>query len=560
MTAVFLPQKWRKIMMKKVLAFVLALAMAASLLACNSTPKSDDKTTAGTESAKADDKTEAAETKADDTKADDTKEAEGEPAELRDGELYVDPDPEKWPTIVVEVCSFTDEQEAEAEIEAALNDYLVSINAGFKVDMLSIAFGDRSTRLTLMLADNNDPIDVFGFRWYSSVTNMVKNQQIISLEKYKDIYPGLLEVYPEDIYRTCMVNGELYSIPAGGCFGQQEVYVLRKDIAEEIDVMDLVDTKITIEQLEEIMTKAEAAHPELCWMGDPALTPFLNIDDLGNDRWLGVLENRGVGAKEVINYYESDAYYETALRGKRWADAGFFRDDPLNNNYAGATDINDGICGGFMFEAFDPKYAYTLMRQQVTEHEMVVFYLSDWAGTNSCVYNGFSISSVCKYPDAAMKFLYLFYTDENVLRYFSLGKEGLTYKILEDGTATYADGKDSTNVGWNCTAPWFYANETLSIPFDTDFVDMYDLMKEINQDSSRQYSDGMGFIFDDSSVFDEVAACTSVVDEYRKSLNLGQVSDVDSYIASFREELKEAGIDKIVEAMNAQYQEFLANK
>ena len=548
-------------MMKKILALILAAAMSVSLFACGAqnAPSGSEKEAA--ESTKENTEKTDAETKKDaDTEAPekDTEDT-ASPAELRDGELYVDPDPEKWPTLVVEVCSFSDEQESEAEIEAALNEYLVSINAGFKVDMLSIAIGDRATRLTLMLADNKNPIDVFGFRWYSSVTKMVSNQQIISLEKYKDIYPELMKVYPESIYRTCMVNGELYSIPAGGCFGQQEVYALRKDIAEEIGVMDLVDTEITIDQLEEIMTKAEELHPELCWMGDPALTPFLNIDNLGNDSWIGVLENRGVGASRIINYYDTDEFYNRAVRYKEWADKGFFRDDPLNNNYAGANDINDGICGGFMFEAFDPQYAYTLMGQQVHNHEMVIFQLSNWVGTNSCIYNGFSISSVCKNPDAAAKFLNLFYTDENVLRYFSLGKEGLTYIVKEDGTADYPEGKDSTNVGWNCTAPWFYANETLSIPFQTDFVDMYDLMKEINQDPERLYSDGMGFIFNDTDVFDEMAACSSIVGEYRKALMLGQL-DVDTAVEDFRSELKEAGIDKVIAEMQSQYEAFLAGK
>ncbi len=546
-------------MMKKILALILVLVMSVSLFACTAqnTPSEDGKE--ATESADANTTKEDSGTKENaDTTKEDAPDTEA-PAELKDGELYVDPDPEKWPTIVVEVCSFSDEQEAEAEIEAALNDYLVSIDAGFKVDMLSIAFGDRATRLTLMLADNKNPIDVFGFRWYSNVTNMVNNQQIISLEKYKEIYPDLMSVYPESIYRTCMVNGELYSIPAGGCFGQQEVYALRKDIAEEIGVMDLVDTQLTIDQLEEIMTKAEEAHPELCWMGDPALTPFMNIDNLGNDKWIGVLENRGLGAKEIVNYYDTEEFHDFCVRYKDWADKGFFRDDPLNNNYAGAGDVNDGICGGFMFEAFDPKYAYTLMGQQVPNYEMVVFQLSNWVGTNSCVYNGFSISSVCKNPDAAAKFLNLFYTDEQVLRFFSLGKEGLTYIVKEDGSADYPEGKDSTNVGWNCTAPWFYANETLSIPFQTDFVDMYDLMREINQDPSRLYSDGMGFIFNDTEVFDQMAACSSIVDEYRKALMLGQ-ADVEDYLQDFRDELKGAGIDEIIAEMQAQYDAFLAGK
>ena len=49
-------------------------------------------------------------------------------------------------------------------------------------------------------------------------------------------------------------------------------------------------------------------------------------------------------------------------------------------------------------------------------------------------------------------------------------------------------------------------------------------------------SDGMGFIFNDTEVFDQMAACSSIVDEYRKALMLGQ-ADVEEYLQDFRDEL-----------------------
>ena len=478
---------------------------------------------------------------------------------VKDGERVVAENPEDWPKVVVEVCSFTDTQEHEQEIEDALNEYLVSINAGVQCDMLPIAIGDRATQLTLMLTDPDNPIDVFGWRWYSTVVNMYKNGQVICLDKYKDVYPELWEIYPEDIYRICQVNGELYSMPSGGCFGQQDVYVLRKDIAEEIGVMDLVDTKITVEQLEDIMAKAEAAHPEMCWQGDTALLPFMGIDNLGDDKWLGSLVNRGLDETEIVNIYDTELFHDYVTMCKDWADKGYLVDDPLNNSYAGTTLVNDGIGGGYMFEAFDMEYAYTLMQQQIPQYEMVVFQLTDWVGTNSCVYNGWNISAVCKNPDAAMKMLYLMYTDENVLRYFSLGIEDLTYVMHEDGAAYYPEGKDMNTNGWNCSAVWFYPNETLSIPFETTYLTMYDDMKAINQDPDRKYSNAMGFIFDDTAVFDQVKACDAIVDEYREALMMGQV-DVESSLESFRSELKAAGIDEIIAAMQEQYDAFLASK
>lgn len=198
------------------------------------------------------------------------------------------------------------------------------------------------------------------------------------------------------------------------------------------------------------------------------------------------------------------------------------------------------------------------MKAQIN-YDTVIFQLTDLAGDNSCLYNGWQISSVCKNPDAAMKLLYLMYTDETVARFFTLGIEGLTYKVDENGCAWYADGVDVNSAGWNLSAPWFYPNECLSLPFETDYKEYFSGMEALWTDDSIQYSNGMGFVFDNSEVYDQMAACSAIVDEYRTALLMGQV-DVDDYLAKFNKELEENGINEIISAMQVQFDEFMASK
>ena len=63
-------------------------------------------------------------------------------------------DPSEWPVIKNEVVSSTGEEAKEQEIEDALNEYLVSIDAGVQADLVPLAFGDRGTQLTLLLTDS----------------------------------------------------------------------------------------------------------------------------------------------------------------------------------------------------------------------------------------------------------------------------------------------------------------------------------------------------------------------------------------------------------------------
>ena len=96
-------------------------------------------------------------------------------------------DPSKWPVVKMEVVSSTGEEAKEQEIEDALNEYLVSIDAGVQADLVPLAFGDRATQLTLLLTDSENGIDLFCWRFYSSVTDMVNNDQVIALDVLREV-------------------------------------------------------------------------------------------------------------------------------------------------------------------------------------------------------------------------------------------------------------------------------------------------------------------------------------------------------------------------------------
>ncbi len=507
--------------MKKLLAFVLVLAMMLSPAACSNIRKEKD----------------APET-----------DMAGQSTDVSG-----------WPVIRMEVLVFSNAENKEELVENALNEYLVSIRAGVQADLVPIALGNRQTTLTLMLSDKTNPIDLYAWRWYATVTELVENEQCISLEKYRDVYPKLWELFPEAVYDTCRVNGEQYSIPGADSFGNFQVYAMRKDIADEVGLGDRHGARLTLDDLEPYLEKAEELHPELCWMSDMWVKPVQEIDDLGDNHALGVLMDRGYSNTAIVNYYASDAFRAYCKRCRKYADMGFFCDDPLNNSLMGASMVNDGICGGFMFEGYSCDYANSLMKAQCPDYPMVVFQLTEPGCDNSCVYNGWQISGICEHPDEAMKLLYLAYTDSNVGRFLAMGIEGVTYRVDENGCAWYADGVTADNCGWNMSAPWFYPNECLCLPFETDDSTYYTGMMDFWNDPRVRYSKGAGFVFDSREVYEEVRACSAVVDEYRPALMAGQV-DVDEYLQRFNEELHKNGIDAVAAEMQRQLDAFTSSK
>ncbi|MCM1026706.1 MAG: ABC transporter substrate-binding protein [Roseburia sp.] len=508
-------------MKKKLLALLLAAAMTLSLAACGG--GTDDKESAGGTGGA----------------------GGGEPA----GEFVAGDDPSEWPVISIMYPAPTT-MAAEVDVEKALNEYLVSINAGVQADIVQIAIGDLATQLTLSLSDNTNPMDLFCWRFYSTVDGCVKNEQCISLDPYLEEYADMWEMFPEKVLMTQQIDGVQYAVPSVDSYGTYEVYMLRKDIAEEMGIADRDGEEITLEEMTQIMKDAKAIHPEYAYMINTNDDPVQGLDSLGNGNWLGVLLNRGVGTTDIVNYYETEEFRDFCYLMKEWNEAGLLCDDPLNNSMT-IEQYNNDVAAGCYVGGYSADYIKALVSYT---YDNVQFKLTDLVGTSASVLGGWMISSVCKHPDAAMKMLYLMTTDENVARYIILGVEGQTYTVDEKGIARYPEGIDSNTSTWNLTFPWYWPNQCLSLPLETDFTAYYTDMWDAP--NHAQFSSAMGFVFDSANVYDQMAACATVVAEYRPALLYGLV-DVDEYLAKFNQELKDAGIDEIIAEEQRQFDEFL---
>ena len=68
-----------------------------------------------------------------------------------------------------------------------------------------------------------------------------------------------------------------------------------------------------------------------------------------------------------------------------------------------------------------------------------------------------------------------------------------------------------------------------------------------------------GFSFDATQVANEITACTNVVNKYHKALVCGAL-DPETTLPQFNSELKDAGIDAIIEEKQAQLDAWLAEQ
>lgn len=67
-------------------------------------------------------------------------------------------------------------------------------------------------------------------------------------------------------------------------------------------------------------------------------------------------------------------------------------------------------------------------------------------------------------------------------------------------------------------------------------------------------------MYDAAEVSNELVALKSVLSEYQKALETGSVSDVDATLKEFNEKLYEAGLQKVIDVKQEQFDEWLAGK
>ena len=88
--------------------------------------------------------------------------------------------------------------------------------------------------------------------------------------------------------------------------------------------------------------------------------------------------------------------------------------------------------------------------------------LDDYISSTSVASMPWTIPISAQHKEAAMKFLNECYTNADIANLLAWGIEGTHYKIGDDGLATYADGVDASNSGWNHSMGWMMPNQFLT--------------------------------------------------------------------------------------------------
>ena len=445
--------------------------------------------------------------------------------------------------------------EGELVVEEAVNKLLAE-RYGIQVD---IVLKQDNTQLNLMLTGGEDTVDIFTSFWFMSQSTLYNNGQLLNLDPYMEKEgKGILELYKDypEVLNCGKIGGSPYGIPAYTAWSTPNIYTVKEDISNAANI-DWSKVK-TLADATEAMVAMKQATPSTYLVPGATQTYWVpkDLDDLGDTKYLGVIIDPDTSTT-VENYYESAQFVDFLEQVKVWKANNIISPDPMSNDQATLYNLMYGIVDGTPGYSWSiDEFCYEANEQQNFNGNMVGAQIGERYITTGTVQTYmWHISSFTKVPEAAVTLLNALYTDDDVAFLVAFGLENEHYVLDENGQLRYPNDIGAFDDAW-CGIPMDYWPNLTGCPtFYYQPVDKYEMMMATNDEA--KISRALGFVFDSSSVADEMAACSSVVDQYYLPLINGEV-DIDSTLAAFQQALKGAGIDTIVAEKQAQLDAWLA--
>ncbi|REE80169.1 putative aldouronate transport system substrate-binding protein [Paenibacillus taihuensis] len=418
------------------------------------------------------------------------------------------------------------------------------------VNITRVGFGSFQQQANLALS-SGEKMDLF-VTFALDISSLATSGQILPMTKLlEDHGQDIMKNLSEGDRRAVSINNEIYAIPTAKEKATNYGYIMRKDIADEVGFKP--EEVKTYDQLEEIMTKAKKLHPDMYPIG----LDFTNVyrpnteDNLGTGP--GVIDAMGESTK-VVNMIETDSYKDFVNHMYKWSKAGLVMPDAANNSESRISLLKAGkVMGGF--SGLNPGNVDDIAKQ-VGQPFTVIELTKPFSITGHVSGMGWSLASGSENPEKAIEFLNLAHTNADISNLLVNGVKGRNYVMVDEakGIIDYPQGVDASNTGW-MSLPWATPNAAISYLWKGEPENKWDYLQQYN--SSAHQSPAKGFRFNPESVANEIAMVSNVDAKYSLALETGTL-DPAKTLPKYLDELKAAGVDKVIAEKQKQLDEWLA--
>lgn len=490
-------------------------------------------------------------------------------SKVADGAAEAGEDPlEDTAEIVVAYYTSTEiNMEDTQRVQDAINAITVDkINT--EVTLLPISIGSWSQQLNLMIS-GGDQLDLVPTFFFGAGTfdSMRSSNQLMPLNDLLEQYgAGITAEVSADYLATTTYDGNIYAIPAGKDQVSTIWYAMRTDVLDSLGLTEKAENISSMQDIEEILAAVKENTDLTPLFGNGSsggvlhfgnalvsgeFSDAVGVNKLVND-YIVTLDTE---PQKVVNVYETEEYKASVELMYEWYQKGYIFQDATTTEEVNYDMVKNDKCFSFFYGA---ELSTKNSGLSGCGYDMTVVKVFDVPITTATVNtNCWGIPVNSKEPEAAMKFLNLMYSDKEIVDLLNYGIEDINYTVLDDGTYGPVSGDTAASSSYPLNLTWLFGNQYLSGVWVGDEPDLREQSREIN--ASAEVSELLGFAARSDSFDTQISGITSACNEYISGLVCG-VSNPEETLPQFNEKLKAAGIDELVSDVQAQLDEWLAQK
>jgi len=426
---------------------------------------------------------------------------------------------------------------------------------GATITNIFIQDADYAEKIKMLIAAN-EPMDLL---W------MTRSTGFTTLAAQKALYPlnellasdgqDILSQIPEQVFEATTHDGKIYAVPTLKDWPHEQVIRYNVSMAEKYNFdMESVTSLADLTPMLQTMKDNEPDWLPIMNRGNSSLFQMLPFEDISGSSIAAFNVN---DYSEIVNKFDTPEAKEYFALMRDWYQKGFIKKDA-----ATSTNDTEWYQSGKFFANTTQSLPYLVDQINLgLPEEKVTAFLHGLSpvqmGTRDVQGCMNSISATSENPQKTMAFLNLMFTDAELKNLLTLGIEGKHYVAVGENEYDLPEGVSRASETGYSSAEYNAGNRWLGkirVGIPTDIWEKY---QEFND--SAVVSEALGFVFDSAPVMNEITALENVYSEFMPSLLVGAV-DPEEVLPKALEKMKTAGIDKVLEEMNNQYQAWKASK
>lgn len=451
-------------------------------------------------------------------------------------------------------------------VEEAINEITES-EIGVHVDIQWYDGGTYGSQVPMMIQGGDD-LDLMMFTPVpgASYTSFLGANQLKDITDLLDEYGQDIKDIQGDLINGCTLNGRIYGVGNYGDKAASQHIALIKSTLEAVDRVEDAENATSWSDVEDILKDVVAAgyvgmvnndaqgtvlSPNCFMNGSDDFSGNYATDILG-DGYLLVATDAETDT--VSCKYFTDDFAKMVERTSNWYQEGLIYADAATSQEYGSS-LLKSLGTGLVSQAESGSKG--TMEAILGEEVVTIQVCNKEITTESCTKFGYGIPVTAKEPEAAMKFLNLLYTSEDIMNTLTWGVEGRDWVMGDDGYATYPDGVTAETVLYH-TSDFLYGNQFITAAWEGASVSREEQKQLTDECGISKY---FGFQLDNTGLENTVTACYNVEQQYLAQLMSGSVgANWESTLAEFQEKLKAAGIDDLIVSYQQQLDDWLAQQ